>query len=231
VAASVHQLSAPAASPARRLLTVLIGLAALALSIFGGCATRPKHYTAPDSGPLTASQAGYTAAVDRAHASAREAAASIHAARETAARIVPLIGDAKGKLLTLFRLAPPDLQPLVREVQTDVADIQAGHAETVLQLERAEMRNAELETHLAEADAEKPELGRLSADYFAKVDALAAEATAERGKRIEAEKSLSGYRWRWWASWMVAGAGVVFAVIVWVLALRHRSIPAASPVR
>ncbi len=46
---------------------------------------------------------------------------------------------------------------------------------------------------------------------------LADNATDERNSRIKAEKNLSWYRWHWWGSWIVLGAGVIACIILAVI--------------
>lgn len=174
-----------------------------------GCATRPKHYTAPDASAVLASSSRLAAAVDHSRATAARAASAVAAAQTHVSRETALAAEARAQLTALFKLTPPELQPLVDAVNAKVEELSAAHAEVIERLDDAGREHATLRTQLDEAEAAKAQFSKDAQKYLGEADKLANDASRERAVRIKAEESLSWYRWHWWGSWIALGLGVL----------------------
>jgi septal ring factor EnvC (AmiA/AmiB activator) len=163
----------------------------LAFSMFG-CATRPRTYVAPDSSRLEASTTKVAVAVAKAHTAAQKAQQNVSDASKEAKEI----REETAKIENV----PQSLVVKVNDLDGKLDEALSNHAELTARLEEADQ---------AKADVEKDK-----ADYIQRADALAQQATSENSSRVADEKKLSWYRWHWWGSWIVLGAGVVLCVVL-----------------
>ena len=192
-------------------------LTVLAVSILSGCATKEQTYKPPDPTEVRKATKAVKEGIQKSRASVKEARAHIEDAQKNADTISTLSLTLHGKIDALAQIAPPELQPPIAEIRLDVEDLQK--IETVLTngLVQAWQKNDEASTHLAETDKHEGELEQKQLAYYTEAQKLADNATDENKHRIDAEKKLSWYRWHWWGSWIVLGAGVVVCVIAAIL--------------
>lgn len=156
-----------------------------------GCATSPHTYAPPSNAKLQASTGRLSKAVDQSHQSARKAQATVSSASKKAKAV---------------REETKKIKNLPTDFVQHLSDLEA-------ELERAQKQQTELEQHLQEADAAKAQVEQDKAAYYKEAQRLADDATKENSKAVKAEKSLSWYRWHFWASWIVLGAGVIACIV------------------
>lgn len=178
-----------------------------------GCATKPKRYKAPDPTAVLAASSRLAKAVNDASVLAVRAETTVVSAKREAERVKAAADEARVQLDNLFRLTPPELKPMVDEVNAKVETMRAAQVTLLDKLAESTSVHAALSAQLREADDAKQQFAADGERYLAEANKLAGDAISERNARIKAEKSLSWYRWHWWGSWIALGAGILLSLI------------------
>lgn len=174
-----------------------------------GCAHTARHYSAPDSVAMVKSGRQLSAAVKAARANAEAATASVKAAGKQSAAQSETLTTTAQKLADLFRLSPPELRPLVAEVQSQVAALESGQEQEDEELAAANDQLYQENAQLSAATAADAQHLAEQTKYIAEANAITARAnTAEAGWAADSQK-LAWYRLHWWGAWIALGTGLL----------------------
>lgn len=166
---------------------ILLLIAAMLLT---SCVTSRKTYHPPKDAKVKAATVDLNVKVGRA--------------RDTAKKAKTATKEAKAKVIVLREKAPPEMKPLVAEV--DEA------------LSRAIAWNTQLEIQLREAETARSTLQAAQDEYAGGAAGLAQDATNERNFRIAAEKQLMKEKWLsllWKLGGGAVALGIIALIVLW----------------
>lgn len=191
-------------------LLLVIATAAL----LSACATQHKTYMPPSDAKVTASTKKVTDGATKAHSAAREAKQHVEEAQKHADAIAVGSMDVQKKLDEIIKLAPAELQPALAAVKADVLEMQGHEEQLHSELVAARATQDQLELHQTTLDIDIIQLKTNQTTYHTDAVELAVNATDEREARIKVETKLSWYRWHFWLTWIIAGAGLVMCALL-----------------
>lgn len=174
--------------------------------ILSACATRQKTYAPPSRVKMDASSARVSVAVTKAKATATKARNKVAEAQDSASKIVTLSGTVKEQL--------GKVENVPQELTDNVLQLQSVESVLTVQLADATTVHDTLQKELLEAEAAKVQLQKDQSEYVANAQTLADNATAERDKRITAEKALSWYRWHSWLMKIGTAIGILIIIVL-----------------
>lgn len=188
---------------------LLISVAALS-----SCATRPKIYQAPDDSKVAAATADLNTKVTKARDTAAKAKVSTEEAQKHGQILIDLGKTTGEKIETLRLKLPLEWQPLANEVKSSF-DLQMSEEGIVRdKLGIAVGWNTQLDGQLKDAEKARATLQSEQGNYAGAAASLAKTATDERDARIKDEKALSWYRWHFYLTWFIAGAGLLVCIVL-----------------
>jgi len=164
-----------------------------ALSMIG-CAHQARHFDAPNSSAMRGSNARLGAAVVSAKAAAQSASEQTAQQKAQIATVAP-------KLATLFRVAPPELRPVIANIQADVAEMQDRQS-------AIEQHQTELLKQLEEAETARVQHDTDQAKYIADAAKITDQLNASEAAWAKDAKALQYYRVHWFIGWIVLLGGV-----------------------
>lgn len=185
-----------------------------AVALIAGCATRPRTYQPPDSKKMDEARQKLSTDVEKASVSAKKVHEHVQAAQTSAGKVVKFSGAIEVKLGQLHGRVTAELRPAVEDIQSDVTAIKSEEGVLTGKLTDATTAEKELTVDLSQAQMDKDSLTKEAATYATNAQKLADNATAERDKRIDAEKKLSWYRWHSWLMKIATGLIILLIVVV-----------------
>lgn len=197
-------------------LRSLAVLTAVALCV-GGCATKPKTWSAPDSKRVDAASRRLSDAEKKVSETADRAEARIVAAQKNTDKLAAHSASVIRLVKELGLLVPPELKPKADalEAAVDAQQSEEGDLVTNLSGARSEMELLR-KKDLPEVRNAKQESDDAVAEYKGKAALIAADATAERAARIAAERQLSREKWMR-LLWKIGGGFLVLGLIALVV--------------
>lgn len=168
-------------------------------------------YTAPDPAKVKAKTVQVQVDQKKAHALNAEIKTALKTSQEHSDAIVIKSNEIEGKIEELIKVAPPEMQPALAQVQDDLK-IQRMHEDALGQaLTLGYTKQAELETHLTLTDTHISDLTSAQVELFAGGQTLAEQATNEsKAKAIAQRKN--------WSFTIISASlviGVVLLVVFW----------------
>jgi len=201
----------PIRATARKLATVLLAVAAIALS---GCATRAKHFAEIDSTAVEASRTAAEKSIADATSAHNRSKAAVEKVANEHAQSVQITGTITSKLDALFRVSPPELRDAIMNIKADVL------AQTALQkrmsddLGAAQIQLANEGDALKVATANQIQLRADLTSYKAKADSQTDQLNATESARAETAKTLLWYRLHFWMGIIILVTGVALCGVL-----------------
>jgi uncharacterized membrane protein len=189
------------------------GVAIVCLAL-AGCATQPKTYQAPDSTVVNAATRDLTVKVKTARNTADKAKGAAEDAQKNLDVVVDLGKTVNEKIDTLKQKHPEQYRPLVEQVE-----IAKSEEDVQVEIVRAKASesvkwNTQLQGELEQAETARKTLQSAQDAYAGAAAGLAEDASNERAARIKAEQSLHWYRWHFFLTWFIAGAGLLVCILL-----------------
>lgn len=195
----------------------VLAVFALAALLSSGCATKRQKFNAPDPAKVIEATRRVKVSQKAAHDAHKKERESVKAAQANADSLSLASFGAITDLDALAKIAPLELQPPIAVIHLDVEKMQEIELLLASNLAAAWTHGDETEKHLIATDANVVNLEVEHVNYYSNAQKLADKTTAINDKLVDTETTLHWYRWHFWMSWIVLGAGVAIAITIFIL--------------
>lgn len=185
--------------------------------LFGSCVAPAKKFKAPSDVKVKATQKVLTEKQVQARATAKKAREATLKAQRSARDLIALANNVKDKLGILLGKVPPELIPMVTDIQTAHEAETKQEEQVRTDVADAVAWNTRLEEHQKEEEKARVDTISAADEYAGAAAGLAQEATDADARRYKAESQLlkeKVYRILW-----KIGGGLFVTILIVVIAL------------